>query len=181
MCPSPSDVRELAKWDGSAGSSRQRLLASLEALIPPSILLPSNRLLALLDQAYSFQVYISLKTHIFTCVCCAQMPSAFVVLKCHLPSCHLTAFLFWWRTHLVRIPIRPRIVSSSIWETRPYRCCKITAVPCTTRQYLFCVVPLFYVPLFVSSHSLLFSVSCHFALLCRCTLLFLSKCLGLQR
>jgi hypothetical protein len=46
----PAQLHVLAGWDGSAGRSRECLLAELDRLIPPSLLLPEHRLQRLLEQ-----------------------------------------------------------------------------------------------------------------------------------
>ncbi|KAH8928339.1 WD40 repeat-like protein [Atractiella rhizophila] len=49
------DIKERAHWDGAAGSSRQHLLTSIQANIPPSLMLPPRRFLSLLQQAVKHQ------------------------------------------------------------------------------------------------------------------------------
>jgi len=44
-----------AAWDGAQGKSRELLMGKLEKLMPPSLLVPNNRLLVLLEQAVQFQ------------------------------------------------------------------------------------------------------------------------------
>lgn len=55
MCASADDLRERANWDGSAGTSRRRLLSQLQTYIPPSVMLQPRRLTALLEQARAHQ------------------------------------------------------------------------------------------------------------------------------
>ncbi|KAF8682694.1 WD40 repeat-like protein [Rhizoctonia solani] len=50
-----ADVMERAHWDGALGTSRPKLLAELQRLISPSIMLPPRRLDTLLSHARSFQ------------------------------------------------------------------------------------------------------------------------------
>ncbi|KZV92176.1 WD40 repeat-like protein [Exidia glandulosa HHB12029] len=55
MCASAHDLRERAKWDGAAGTSRRRLLQHVQTYIPASVMLPPRRLPALLEQARAHQ------------------------------------------------------------------------------------------------------------------------------
>ncbi|CAE6420686.1 unnamed protein product [Rhizoctonia solani] len=55
MCASGADVMERAHWDGALGTSRPKLLAELQRLISPSVMLPPRRLDTLLSHARSFQ------------------------------------------------------------------------------------------------------------------------------
>ncbi|KAH7341082.1 WD40-repeat-containing domain protein [Rhizoctonia solani] len=55
MCSSGADVMERAHWDGAMGSSRAKLLAELQRLISPSIMLPPRRLDTLLSHARTYQ------------------------------------------------------------------------------------------------------------------------------
>jgi WD40 repeat protein len=50
------DLRKHAEWLGSQGGSRSDLLKKLQELIPSSLLVPSQRLLTLIDQAVDYQV-----------------------------------------------------------------------------------------------------------------------------
>ena len=55
MCGHIEELKRRAAWDGAQGSSRQMLLQELQRHIPPSLLLPDNRLLTLLQQAVLWQ------------------------------------------------------------------------------------------------------------------------------
>jgi len=55
MCGHIEELKRRAAWDGTQGSSRQMLLQELQRHIPPSLLLPDNRLLTLLQQAVLWQ------------------------------------------------------------------------------------------------------------------------------
>ena len=55
MCGHVEELKRRASWDGAQGSSRQMLLQELQRHIPPSLLLPDNRLLTLLQQAVLWQ------------------------------------------------------------------------------------------------------------------------------
>ncbi|CAE6463396.1 unnamed protein product [Rhizoctonia solani] len=55
MCSSGADVMERAHWDGAMGTSRPKLLAELQRLISPSIMLPPRRLDTLLSHARTYQ------------------------------------------------------------------------------------------------------------------------------
>ncbi|KAG8691157.1 hypothetical protein FRC11_006268 [Ceratobasidium sp. 423] len=55
MCSSGADVMERARWDGAMGTSRPKLLAELQRLISPSIMLPPRRLDTLLSHARTYQ------------------------------------------------------------------------------------------------------------------------------
>ena len=55
MCGHIDELKSRAAWDGAKGSSRQTLLQELQRHIPPSLLLPDNRLLTLLQQAVHWQ------------------------------------------------------------------------------------------------------------------------------
>ena len=56
MCKTAEELRLRSGWDGAAGQSRRLLLQQLQQHIPPSQLLPENRLQDLLEQAFSWQV-----------------------------------------------------------------------------------------------------------------------------
>ncbi|WFD06075.1 hypothetical protein MVES1_001415 [Malassezia vespertilionis] len=51
----PEDLYRRASWDGSRGHSRQRLLDKIQRMISPSAMLPSQRLVHLLEQATMHQ------------------------------------------------------------------------------------------------------------------------------
>ena len=55
MCGHIEELKSRAAWDGAQGSSRHTLLQELQRHIPPSLLLPDNRLLTLLQQAVLWQ------------------------------------------------------------------------------------------------------------------------------
>ena len=54
MCD-PSELSGRTGWDGASGESRSQLLGELQRLIPPSLLLPDDRLQTLLHQAVLWQ------------------------------------------------------------------------------------------------------------------------------
>jgi len=56
MSKTPEELRLRAGWDGAQGESRKLLLHELQRHIPPSHLLPENRLETLLQQAISWQM-----------------------------------------------------------------------------------------------------------------------------
>ncbi|RDD37740.1 WD repeat-containing protein 26 [Trichoplax sp. H2] len=51
MCSNKEDLRIQASWDGKGALSRQKLMDKLQGYIPPTLLLPPNRLRMLLRQA----------------------------------------------------------------------------------------------------------------------------------
>eukprot|EP00850_Spirogloea_muscicola_P010597 SM000063S19987 [mRNA] locus=s63:86066:95294:+ [translate_table: standard] len=55
MCTTPEDLMKTVQWTGSAVKSRFRLLVDLQALIPPSVLIPERRLEKLVEQALQAQ------------------------------------------------------------------------------------------------------------------------------
>ncbi|CDH48456.1 wd repeat protein [Lichtheimia corymbifera JMRC:FSU:9682] len=55
FCSSVQDIRAQAQWDGVDGSSRQQLLVDLQEYIPPSTMIPKERLLTLINQAFEYQ------------------------------------------------------------------------------------------------------------------------------
>ncbi|KAI8138505.1 WD40-repeat-containing domain protein [Fennellomyces sp. T-0311] len=55
FCSSVEDIKAQAQWDGAEGTSRQQLLVDLQNYIPPSIMIPNERLLTLINQAYEWQ------------------------------------------------------------------------------------------------------------------------------
>ncbi|KAG9102164.1 hypothetical protein FS749_014943 [Ceratobasidium sp. UAMH 11750] len=55
MCASSADVMERARWDGAAGTSRERLLTDVQRFISPALMLPPRRLDALLTHARAYQ------------------------------------------------------------------------------------------------------------------------------
>ncbi|KAI9489752.1 WD40-repeat-containing domain protein [Zychaea mexicana] len=55
FCSSVEDIKSQAQWDGAGGTSRQQLLVDLQNYIPPSIMIPNERLLTLINQAYEWQ------------------------------------------------------------------------------------------------------------------------------
>ncbi|KAF4555155.1 Hypothetical protein D9617_3g022270 [Elsinoe fawcettii] len=44
MCPTADELRNLAKWDGAHGKSRDQLLSDLSLSIAPSVMIPEHRL-----------------------------------------------------------------------------------------------------------------------------------------
>lgn len=56
MCSSSEDVRRLARWSGKGAASRGKLLESLQAFLPSSLMVPPQRLMTLLNQAAQRQV-----------------------------------------------------------------------------------------------------------------------------
>lgn len=55
VCNSPEEVKAKANWDGATGTSRQAVLDSIQRFVSPSVMLPSRRLQALLNQAMTYQ------------------------------------------------------------------------------------------------------------------------------
>lgn len=51
MCSSSEDIHRLAKWSGKGPVSRGKLLESLQAYLPSSLMVPPQRLMTLLNQA----------------------------------------------------------------------------------------------------------------------------------
>ncbi|KAG0029255.1 hypothetical protein BGZ82_008052 [Podila clonocystis] len=56
MTSGADDLRQRAEWDGSEGTSRRKLLASLQKFISPAVMVPEHRLETLLKQATEQQV-----------------------------------------------------------------------------------------------------------------------------
>ncbi|KAN0064822.1 hypothetical protein ACQY0O_001879 [Thecaphora frezii] len=55
MCATTEELMRRAKWDGSKGESRRRLLMDIESAVSPMVMVPSRRLPLLLMQAQSYQ------------------------------------------------------------------------------------------------------------------------------
>jgi len=55
ICKDPNDLHKKANWDGAKGKSRNKLLINLQDYISPSLLIPENRLLTIIDQAIQLQ------------------------------------------------------------------------------------------------------------------------------
>jgi WD40 repeat protein len=55
MCPDAETLKTQASWDGSKGTSREKLLLDLQKYIPPTLMVPDNRLEILLNQAITWQ------------------------------------------------------------------------------------------------------------------------------
>ncbi|THH10834.1 hypothetical protein EW145_g1054 [Phellinidium pouzarii] len=55
MCSNADDLKHRAKWDGAKGASRKTLLSSLQRFIPPSTMMPLQRMPTLIEQALSHQ------------------------------------------------------------------------------------------------------------------------------
>lgn len=56
MCPTASDLRNQAEWDGVEGSSRTSLLSEISRAISPSIMIPEHRLATLLSSVQEEQI-----------------------------------------------------------------------------------------------------------------------------
>mmetsp|Transcript_10902 Transcript_10902/g.19981 ORF Transcript_10902/g.19981 Transcript_10902/m.19981 type:complete len:613 (-) Transcript_10902:120-1958(-) len=56
MYPSVEDMMRAANWRGVQGGSREKLLADLQLLMDPSFVVPSSRLLTLMEQALKHQI-----------------------------------------------------------------------------------------------------------------------------
>jgi len=84
MCSSPEELREKAQWGGAQGKSRQQLLATIQKHVPPSLMIPENRLEALLTQAKQYQKS--------TCVYHNVQELDFLLLEDH--SCNRQASCF---------------------------------------------------------------------------------------
>lgn len=55
MCADARELYQRAKWSGAGGESRAALVARVQAHLPPALMLPPGRLLALLAQAAAHQ------------------------------------------------------------------------------------------------------------------------------
>lgn len=55
LCESQAELYERANWDGAHGTSRRRLMDRIESVVDTESMLPSGRLLHLLEQAAAFQ------------------------------------------------------------------------------------------------------------------------------
>ena len=56
MCPSASDLRSQADWDGVDGQSRSLLLSNVSKSISPSVMIPEHRLATLLTTVQEEQI-----------------------------------------------------------------------------------------------------------------------------
>lgn len=56
MCPSASDLRTRAEWDGVEGTSRSNLLSEISKAISPSVMIPEHRLATLLGLVQEEQI-----------------------------------------------------------------------------------------------------------------------------
>ncbi|KAF7731509.1 hypothetical protein EC973_009273 [Apophysomyces ossiformis] len=56
LCSSVEDIKSRAQWHGTDGFSREHLLSQLQRYIDPSIMIPKERLLTLLNQAFDWQL-----------------------------------------------------------------------------------------------------------------------------
>ena len=79
MCGHIEELKRRAAWDGAKGSSRPMLLQELQRHIPPSLLLPDNRLLTLLQQAVLWQTSQCFDQQSF---CTSSSPSLFEDFSC---------------------------------------------------------------------------------------------------
>ena len=57
MCPSASDLRSQADWDGAEGQSRAILLSEMSTSISPSVMIPEHRLATLLTLVQEEQIF----------------------------------------------------------------------------------------------------------------------------
>ena len=55
MCSSSEEIRETIDWEGSGMTSRRKLMEKLQEFLPPEVMLPPRRLIALLSQAVELQ------------------------------------------------------------------------------------------------------------------------------
>ncbi|KAI9018075.1 WD40-repeat-containing domain protein [Phycomyces nitens] len=55
LCSTVEDVKAQARWDGAAGKSRELLLVELQRYILPSSMIPKERMLTLINQAFKWQ------------------------------------------------------------------------------------------------------------------------------
>ncbi|KAL0075156.1 WD40-repeat-containing domain protein [Phycomyces blakesleeanus] len=55
LCSTAEDVKAQARWDGAGGKSRELLLVELQRYILPSSMIPKERMLTLIDQAFQWQ------------------------------------------------------------------------------------------------------------------------------
>ena len=67
MYPSVEDMRRAANWRGVHRGSREKLLADLQLLMDPSFVVPSSRLLTLMEQALKHQVDVNIYHCITPC------------------------------------------------------------------------------------------------------------------
>eukprot|EP00210_Caulerpa_lentillifera_P000314 g307.t1 len=68
LCPTSDDLRSFAEWDGTSQTTRQKLLSTLQEIVPPNVMLPEGRLVQLLEQALEFQMNKSLFHNAFDVV-----------------------------------------------------------------------------------------------------------------
>ncbi|KAF2220619.1 WD40-repeat-containing domain protein [Elsinoe ampelina] len=57
MCPTADELRQLAKWDGAHGDSRNNLLSDLSSSIAPSVMIPEHRLAVLFKHVQDNQIF----------------------------------------------------------------------------------------------------------------------------
>lgn len=55
LCSSIEDVMKQAQWDGTQGTSREKLLAQVQHFVDPSAMIPNQRLLTLINQSIEWQ------------------------------------------------------------------------------------------------------------------------------
>ncbi|ORZ03909.1 WD40-repeat-containing domain protein [Syncephalastrum racemosum] len=55
VCSSVDDIKNHLNWDGASGQSRAHLLTEIQRHVSPSTMIPSARLLTLINQAYEWQ------------------------------------------------------------------------------------------------------------------------------
>ncbi|ORZ09864.1 WD40-repeat-containing domain protein [Absidia repens] len=55
LCSSAEEVKQRTHWDGESGFSREQLLVQLQGYIDPNIMIPRDRLVTLINQAYEWQ------------------------------------------------------------------------------------------------------------------------------
>ncbi|KAK9885557.1 hypothetical protein WA026_012307 [Henosepilachna vigintioctopunctata] len=56
MCSNAKELMERTNWEGKGTESRTTLMNKLQAFLPPTVMLPPNRLNALLSQALEYQI-----------------------------------------------------------------------------------------------------------------------------
>ncbi|CAO3612600.1 unnamed protein product [Cunninghamella blakesleeana] len=55
LCTSADEVKQIMNWDGVNGKSRYQLLDELQGYINPSLMIPRDRLITLINQAFEWQ------------------------------------------------------------------------------------------------------------------------------
>jgi len=56
LCPTGDDLKKVAEWDGPTEEARNKVLLSLQDIVPPHVMLPHSRLVCLIEQALQSQM-----------------------------------------------------------------------------------------------------------------------------